>query len=70
MYSLCSKLYTNYTLRRFDPYTKTIHESLQRNYTFCFLNTNQADEANEACVTKVTCVTCVTNVTGETKGRA
>ena len=58
------------------PYTKTIHESLHRNYTFCFLNTNQrnqADEANEACVTKVTCVTCVTNVTGVTgvtKGRA
>ena len=61
------KLDINYTLRRFKPYTKTIHESLHRNYTFCFLNTNQrnqADEANEACVTKVTCVTCVT------KGRA
>ena len=73
MYSLCSKLYTNYTLRRFKPYTKTIHESLHRNYTFCFLNTNQTDEANEACVTKVTCVTCVTNVTCVTcvtKGRA
>ena len=64
------KLYTNYTLRRFKPYTKTIHESLQRNYTFCFLNTNQTDETNESCVTKVTCVTCVTNVTGITKGRA
>ena len=73
MYSLCSKLYTNYTLRRFKPYTRTIHESLHRNYTFCFLNTNQrnqADETNESCVTKVTCVTCVTNVTCVTKGRA
>ena len=76
MYSLRRKPYTNhtlnYTLRRFKPYTKTIHESLQRNYTFCFLNTNQTnqtDEANEACVTKVTCVTYVTNVTGVTKGR-
>ena len=33
MYSLCSKLYTNYTLRRFKPYTKTIHESLHCNPT-------------------------------------
>ena len=73
------KLYTNYTLRRFKPYTKTIHESLQRNYTFCFLNTNQRNQTDESgvtnvtcvtCVTNVTCVTCVTNVTGETKERA
>ena len=68
-------LHKNYTRKpppQHKPYTKTIHESLHRNYTFCFLNTNQTnqtDEANEACVTNVTCVTCVTNVTGETKGR-
>ena len=65
-------LHKNYTRKptlQHEPYTKTIHESLQRNYTFCFLNTNQADETNESCVTKVTCVTCVTNVMGETKGR-
>ena len=68
-------LHKNYTRKPTPPhkhYTKTIHESLHRNYTFCFLNTNQrnqADETNESCVTKVTCVTCVTNVTGETKGR-
>ena len=63
-------LHKNYTRKpttQHEPYTKTIHESLHRNYTFCFLNTNQrnqADETNESCVTKVTCVTCVT------KGRA
>ena len=79
-------LHKNYTRKpttQHESYTKTIHESLHRNYTFCFLNTNQTnqtDEANEACVTKVTCVTCVTKGrakrkdgrnerTGETKGR-
>ena len=35
------------TLTRSKPYTKTIHESLHRNPTFCFLNTNQTNGTNE-----------------------
>ena len=40
-------------LKRAKPYTKTIHESLHRNPTFCFLNTNQTNgtNANESCGT-------------------
>ena len=34
-------------LKRAKPYTKTIHESLHRNPTFCFLNTNQTNGTNE-----------------------
>ena len=35
------------TLTWSKPYTKTIHESLHRNPTFCFLNTNQTNGTNE-----------------------
>ena len=50
MYSLCFKLYTNYTLnptlRRFKPYTasvrKTIHEAEHKPYIL-FLNVNGAN---------------------------
>ena len=76
MYSLCSKLYTNYTQTIHWDVSNPTQELYTKAYTATihslFLNTNQrnqTDEANEACVTKVTCVTCVTNVTGETKGR-
>ena len=51
-------------LKRAKPYTKTIHESLHRNPTFCFLNTNQTNgtNANESCGTNGTNVTNKTNM--------